>query len=38
MEACRCGIPEWRTLRRARTLTQVQLAEVLGMSRSGVRT
>ena len=38
MGACRCGIPEWRTLRRALTLIQVQLAKVLRMSWSGVRT
>ena len=38
MGACRCGMPEWRTLRRALTLIQVPLAEVLGMSRRGVRT
>ncbi len=37
LDACRCGIPDWRTLRRALTLTQVQLAEVLALSRSGVR-
>ena len=37
MDTCRCGIPDWRALRRALMLTQVQMAEVLGMSRSGVR-